>query len=197
MDGAAYQILMPESWNGTLLMYSHGYRQAQAAPPDFEEPSTAPEPAPGYSIGEGELADELLGQGYALAGSAYATNGWAVADGVKADEDLYEYFSDEIGTPNRVYLWGDSLGGLITQVVAERNPDWVSGAAPLCGVMGGPAANVDLCLDVAYALKTFINPDLKLSGFDSWDDAVENWEDNGRPPAGKGRRCRATACRRF
>ncbi len=176
LDGAAYKLLLPEQWNGTLLLYSHGYRQAQAAPPDFVEPSTAPEPAPGYSDGDTGLADNLLAQGYALAGSAYATNGWAVADGVKADEDLYRFFVDEVGTPNRVYVWGDSLGGLITQVIAEKHPGWVSGAAPLCGVLGGPVANVNLSLDVAYALKTFVNPDLKLSGFTSWDDAVQNWE---------------------
>ncbi len=177
LDGAAYKLLLPEQWNGTLLLYSHGYRQAEAAPPDFETPSTAPEPAPGYSSGSTEIADALLAKGYALAGSAYATNGWAVSDGVKADEDLYQYFVDEVGTPNRVYVWGDSLGGLITQVVAEKHPEWVSGAAPLCGVLGGPTANVDLSLDVAYALKTFVNPDLKLSGFTSWDDAVKNWEE--------------------
>ncbi len=177
LDGAAYQLVLPTQWNGTLLIYSHGYRQAEPAPPDFEQPSTAPEPAPGYSEGDTGIADALVGQGYALAGSAYATNGWAVADGVKADEDLYQYFVDEVGTPNRVYVWGDSLGGLITQVVAQKHPDWVSGAAPLCGVLGGPVANVNLSLDVAYALKTFINPDLKLSGFTSWDDAVQNWED--------------------
>lgn len=175
LDGAKYKILLPTKWNGTLLLYSHGYRQADAAPPDFQAPSTDPEPAPGYAEGETGLADALLGQGYALAGSAYGSNGWAVADGVKADEDLYNYFVSEVGKPNRTYVWGDSLGGLITQVFAEKHPDWVSGAAPLCGVLGGPVANVDLSLDVAYALKTFVNPNLKLSGFTSWDDAVQNW----------------------
>ena len=146
-------------------------------------PSTAAEPAPGYSEGDTSVSDALLAQGYALAGSAYATNGWAVEDGVKADEDLYAYFTKEVGTPNRTYVWGDSLGGLITQMVAQKHPEWVSGAAPLCGVLGGPVANVNLSLDVAYALKTFMNPDLKLSGFTSWDDAVAELDEDGRAAA--------------
>ena len=45
------------------------------------------------------MADALLAQGYALAGSAYKTNGWAVEDGVKADEDLHDYFVEEVGSP--------------------------------------------------------------------------------------------------
>ena len=81
-------------------------------------------------------------------------------------------------------------------MVAQKHPEWVSGAAPLCGVLGGPVANVNLSLDVAYALKTFVNPDLKLSGFTSWDDAVRELGDDRRP-AREGRRATwPTGCRR-
>src|SRR5688572_17992343 len=141
IDGAAYEIALPEKWNGTLLLYSHGYRQAQAAPPDFETPSTAAEPAPGWSGGQKEVGQALLDQGYALAGSAYASNGWAVAEGIEAGEKLHKFFVEKVGEPDRTYVWGDSLGGLVTEVLAERNPDWVSGSAPLCGVLAGPALN--------------------------------------------------------
>ena len=77
------------TWNGTLLLYSHGYRQAEAAPPDFAPVADRRR----SRRADGDRGrDALLAQGYALAGSAYATNGWAVADGVKADEDLYDFF---------------------------------------------------------------------------------------------------------
>jgi hypothetical protein len=175
LNGAAYQIVMPKNWNGTLLLYSHGYRQAQAAPPDNTPPSTKPDPAPGWSDGSKDVGNALLAKGYALAGSAYASNGWAVADGVKADEDLYAYFTKNVGQPYRTYVWGDSLGGLVTEVLAEKDSSWVSGAAPLCGVLGGPVANLDLALDVAYAMKLFFNPALKLTGFSSWAEATQQW----------------------
>ena len=97
-------------------------------------------------------------------------------DGVAADEALHTFFVDKIGTPDRVYVWGDSLGGLITETLAEKHPEWVSGAAPLCGVLGGGNLNLDLALDVAYAVKTLIYPDLKLTGFASHDEAVANWQ---------------------
>ncbi len=176
INGAAYEIVLPTTWNGTLLIYSHGYRTAQPAPPDFTPVETRPEPAPGWSAGERTVGQALLAQGYALAGSAYASNGWAVAEGVKADEDLYAFFRDQVGQPDRVYAWGDSLGGLITAELAERHPDWVSGSAPLCGALAGLVPNMDLALDVGYAVRELIWPAFKVTGYTSYQDAVTNFE---------------------
>ena len=114
---------------------------------------------------------KLLDEGYALAASAFKTNGWDVLDAVAADEALHTFFVDKVGKPDRVYVWGDSLGGLITETLAEKHPEWVSGAAPLCGVLGGTNLNLDIALDVAYAVKTLIDPELKLTGFASNDEA--------------------------
>ena len=35
IDGAKYKILLPKEWNGTLLLYSHGYRSPVSVPPDY------------------------------------------------------------------------------------------------------------------------------------------------------------------
>ena len=171
MTGAAYEIQLPKKWNGTLLIYNHGYRPAEPAPPDFAPVDHSAVPA-----GGAEVAAKLLDEGYALAASAFKTNGWDVLDAIAADEALHTFFVDEVGKPDRVYVWGDSLGGLITETLAEKHPEWVSGAAPLCGVLGGTNLNLDIALDVAYAVKTLIDPELKLTGFASNDEANANWE---------------------
>ena len=88
-----------------------------------------------------ELRDRLLAEGYALAGSAYATDGWAVEDGVRAGEDLYAEFRRAVAEPRRVYVWGESMGGLVTALLAERHPDWISGAVPTCAAVAGTTAN--------------------------------------------------------
>jgi len=163
--GARYEIKLPVRWNGTLLLWSHGYRQSVPIPRNgkFESvPESAPSP---------EAAKILLAQGYALAGSAYARDGWAVIDGVTAGEQLHSWFVTMIGKPRRTYVWGASLGGLITQTLAEKHPDWVSGAAPVCGVLAGANLTLDLALDVAYAVKTLVYPQLKLARYSSAEEA--------------------------
>lgn len=171
LDGAAYEVRMPQNWNGTLLIWSHGYRSAQPVPPDFAPVDTTAQVAP-----DDDVASALLKQGYALAGSSYASNGWAVADGVRAGEGLYDYVRTNIGQPQRVYVWGASLGGLITAELAERHPEWVSGAAPMCGVLAGIVPNFDLSLDVAYAVRELFDPSLPLQGFSSYEQAVRSLE---------------------
>jgi pimeloyl-ACP methyl ester carboxylesterase len=98
-----------------------------------------------------------------------------VADGVKAAEDLHQYFSDNVGAPYRTLVWGDSLGGLITQTIAEKHPEWVDGAAPFCGAVAGVVPNMNLALDVSYAVKTLIYPEMKLTGYSSYEESVANW----------------------
>ena len=75
MTGAAYEIQLPKKWNGTLLIYNHGYRPAEPAPPDFAPVDHSAVPA-----GGAEVAAKLLDEGYALAASAFKTNGWDVLD---------------------------------------------------------------------------------------------------------------------
>ena len=169
IDGAPYEIAMPANWNGTLLIYSHGYRPAFGGGAGRARKA---EPVPGWSSGDRTVGNELLDQGFALAGSAYKTDGWAVSDGVTADEDLYAFFSSKVAKPKRVFVWGDSLGGLITQTVAEKHPEWVTAAAPLCGPLAGVIPNFDLALDISYAVKLLLDPQLQLVNFSSSSDAV-------------------------
>ncbi|MGI8760521.1 MAG: hypothetical protein ACR2LF_04315 [Jatrophihabitantaceae bacterium] len=178
IDGAKYRIALPSKWNGTLLLYSHGYRFASPIP---AEPGSAVQTNAQVSSTDADgsasdpLSRKLLGEGYALAGSSYKSNGWAVADGVDAGVALHKKFVELVGNPKRTYVWGDSLGGLITEILAEENPSWVDGSAPMCGVLAGPNMNFDLALDVAFLIKALIDPSLKLTNYASADEANQNW----------------------
>jgi pimeloyl-ACP methyl ester carboxylesterase len=171
LAGAAYEIQLPQKWNGTLLLFSHGYRSAEPLPPDFAPVQTDAQSAPSAAA-----AATLLSRGYALAGSASGRNGWATAEGVAAGEQLHDFFARKVGTPDRTYVWGESLGGLVTELLAEKHPDWIAGAAPLCAVLGGTNLNFDLALDLGYGVRTLLDPGFRTSGFASPSDAVTNFE---------------------
>lgn len=176
IEGAEYEIVMPATWNGTLLIYSHGYRPAEPFPPTFDPIVRTASPAPGWDTGDRTVGEALLERGYALAGSAYASNGWAVEDGVAAAGQLHDFFAQNIAQPKRTLVWGDSLGGLITAVLAEQETEWIDGAAPLCGVVAGLVANIDLAFDVAYAIQQLIYPEMKIADYTSYEEAVLAWE---------------------
>lgn len=154
-------------WNGTLLLYSHGFRPATSGNHSAQDAPTG--------VYGPYAKSALLAQGYALAGSSYARNGAAVADGVQADLQLLTIFRQKIGTPARTYAWGESMGGLITELLAERYPSLVSGAAPLCGVLSGLLPVSDAFLDAAVAAKVFFYPKLKLLGYATNAEAANNF----------------------
>ena len=169
-DGSTVQARVPASWNGTLLIYSHGYRQAG-------DPATGTGAAPktAADADSSGVAAQLLSEGYAIAGSSYSRNGFASLDGVKADELLFSWFKTKAGTPSTVIAWGDSLGGLVTELFAEKHPEIVDGVLQLGAVVGGTVRNFDLALDYEVMVKKLIDPALKLTGYTSYAEAASNF----------------------
>lgn len=121
---APYRIDIPERWNGDLVLFAHGYEPVGA-------PRATPMPA-------NELAQSFLDRGYAFAGSAYRTQGWAVADAVADTEALRQHFIATYGKPHRTFLLSISMGGQIVLASMEQHPEAYSGALSLCGVNAPP-----------------------------------------------------------
>jgi hypothetical protein len=150
LGDSPFQIVMPEKFNGTVLVYSHGYRVSTPIPAALAvplglntnayKPISYPAFAPSFgssvayqASNEADVApskvvaENLLTQGYALAGAGYARQGWAANEGVEAGQNLIGYInSGAIAKTKKIMVWGDSLGGLISSTIAERNPNKVA-----------------------------------------------------------------------
>lgn len=143
IDGANYLFQVPGNWNGTLLLYSHGYR--------FTGSALTPQD------GSDSLTDGvLLQQGYALAGSSYSQNGWALQQAFHDQFALLDFFNKACGTPLRTVPWGDSLGGIITAGLVQLQPWRFAGAMPLCGVLSGGIGTWNQALDSSFAFNLLI-----------------------------------------
>jgi len=141
IDGANFIIEMPATWNGTLVLYSHGYRTPGSA-------FTA------VDAGDPVTHNWLLANGYALAGSSYSTNGWALKEAFHDQIALLDHFQAKNGTPKRTIAWGHSLGGIITAGLIQLNPERFAGAIPMCGVVAGGVGVWNEGLDAEFVFKT-------------------------------------------
>ncbi|MFG2650415.1 alpha/beta hydrolase family protein [Streptomyces sp. NPDC048436] len=156
-SGAAYMIDTPDDWNGTVLLFSHGYR-----------PEGSPNPA--VNAPDETAKKLLLKEGYALVGSSYATTGWSVEQAVPDQLAALDAFTGEVGEARRTLAWGQSLGGLITTTIAERHPGRIDGSLSMCGLVHGGVANWNSTLDATFALRTLLTPNsgggkVQLTGF--------------------------------
>ncbi len=146
IDGAKYRVEMPERWNGTLLLYSHGYYPV------------------GFPIEDVGLTSHptsearLLEDGYALAASNFKGVNGAVYDQALLDQTaLLDWFDANVGRPEHTVAFGSSMGGALSVTLAERLARRIDGVAPLCGPLdlNGTWNSV---LDMNFAIKTLLAP---------------------------------------
>jgi pimeloyl-ACP methyl ester carboxylesterase len=104
--------------------------------------------------GDPVTAAWLLANGYAIAGSSYSQNGWALQQAFHDQIALLGHFQDEHGKPARTIAWGHSLGGIITAGLIQLNPERFAGAIPMCGVVAGGVGVWNQGLDAEFVFKT-------------------------------------------
>ena len=187
-----WKIQMPAAnFNGTVLLYSHGYRVATPVPAALAVPlglnalpKYVPVTAPGLGASfvgsdvaevapSDSVANQLLAKGYALAGAGYAKQGWAVAEGVQAGELLMDHINKGgIKGVKKIAVYGESLGANISQVLAERNPRKVSGTLGLCGAYSGPVQLWSGSMTALFTWKTLINPTIRGANYQSYAQAL-------------------------
>jgi pimeloyl-ACP methyl ester carboxylesterase len=144
-DGATYLIEVPANWNGTLFLYSHGYVVPGSSNPAID-------------VGDPVTRFFMLSSGYALAGSSYATTGWAIQQALPDQIAVLDVFKRAFRHPDRTIAWGHSLGGIITAGLIQTHPDRFTAALPMCGVLSGGVATWNTALDSEFAFATLVAP---------------------------------------
>jgi len=127
--GAKFAVARPEHWNGYVLLLAHGLR-------DEDRPLLAdlyPEHA-AYKA--------LLAEGWIVAKTSYRRNGIIVADAITDLDALRAYLTKRDGAPKRVILEGESMGGLIVTLLAEREPEHYAGAVAIGAALRIPEKGV-------------------------------------------------------
>jgi pimeloyl-ACP methyl ester carboxylesterase len=151
-----------------VYLWSHGYRYNFNLPPGIEpaggttpyivDMSAEISPSP-------QVTQALLEAGFAVAGSGFSSQGWNAAEAVKTNVELIDVLKSDLPDTKGVIAWGASLGGFITQALAERYPKLIKSAAPICTAAGNVNAELTYAQDLLWGLKTFFDPSITVSGY--------------------------------
>lgn len=150
IDGARFRVELPDRWNGTLVLYSHG-NYPNGFFPSFGIWLT--NRAPDRS----ETEAWLLEHGYALAGSEMSDGGlgYHIERGLREGIALLDWFEANVGRPRRTIATGQSAGAGIALLLAERYPDRFAGVATVCGG-NDPQGLYNVALDMTFAIRTLL-----------------------------------------
>lgn len=145
ISGVKYRVEVPSNWNGTLLLYSHGYYPYPSAPPE--------------TLLANRLYDTpewLLRNGFALAASDFeGLYGLAIEPALRDQIALLDWFEANVGKPRRTIATGTSMGGGIAAQLAERNPGRFAGVLAMCGEYD-PQGTWNNALDITFTVKTLL-----------------------------------------
>ena len=181
-DGAPYAMQVPANFNGTVALYSHGYRYNVDIPAAIPliggyKITNTPEPVPG---GNAEVAKYFFSQGVAIVGSGFARQGWNPDSAIKTNVELIDTFKKQFPKTTKVVAWGSSLGGVITQGLAEKHPDLVSAVAPMC-MADNVAPQLTMAGDFLWGVKVLFDPSIKAGNYSAGAAGVaESYADLGK-----------------
>ena len=181
-DGAPYAMQVPANFNGTVALYSHGYRFNVDIPAGIPlvggyKVTNTPEPVPG---GNAAVAQYFFSQGVAIVGSGFARQGWNPDSAIKTNVELIGTFKKQFPKTNKVVAWGASLGGVITQGLAEKYPNLIDAAAPLC-MADNIAPQLTMAGDFLWGVKVLFDPTIKGGNYSAGAAGVaESYADLGK-----------------
>lgn len=145
--GAHIMAILPAGWkaaSGVAVMHAHG--GPNLGVPKLER---VEEDATRWAV--------MPGSGYAWAGTSYRRGGYGVSMSVDDMEDLRVWFVAHFGQPRRMVLHGQSYGGGVASVAAERDGSRVvdqsgrpafDGVLLTSGVLGGGVDAYAMRLDL-------------------------------------------------
>jgi len=132
---APYLIVMPETWNGVLVVHAHG------------GPALG-EPKPGRADEDIQRWAITVKAGYAWAGSVFRQGGVAVMSAAEDTERVRRIFVEHVAVPKRTLLHGQSWGASVAAKAAQSYAASYDAVLLTSGVLAGGTRSYDFRLDL-------------------------------------------------
>lgn len=171
-DGTPYRIDMPQHWNGAVLIGL-----------DYAAKPRGPD------------ADELLAEGYAMAGTTRQISGWAIHRAAANAIETLDLFEAKYGKAALPIELGQSQGGHTAAVSVQAYPERWRGGVVKCGGLSGSVGQWQAKLDGMFIAKILLAPgsslpvthipdDWQTTALPAWTAMLEQAE---KTPAGRAR----------
>lgn len=135
LSGAKFTTAIPAQWNRCILLHAHGLRNPEGPLLADLAPS-------------GLAYRTLLEEGWIVATTSYRRNGLIIGDALADLDALLAHLTQKYGAPTRVLLEGESMGGLIVTLLAEREPGRYHGALAIGAALDLPDPDAHLGLSL-------------------------------------------------
>ncbi|MGF1507796.1 MAG: alpha/beta hydrolase family protein [Anaerolineae bacterium] len=183
-DDQAVTVCFPDNWNGTLVVYAHGYVSPRDVPGVVVEEIGLPDYEADLLAG---VIPTVLDLGFATATTGYSKLGWALEPAQDNILTLVDHFKDNYSPDGKakVLMVGASEGGIITTMMLERFPETFAGGLSLCGVVGGAPYQFAYIGDFRVVFDYYFPDVFDFGAADIPADAYEDWvttpEEAGSP----------------
>ena len=150
--GAKFTLARPAPWNQRVLLLAHGYRDPNL-------------PLAADLFPEQLAYRTLLDEGWIVAATSYRRNGIIVADALADLDALRAHIEKKFGAPDRVLLEGESMGGLVVTLMAERDRGLYSGAIAIGAALEVKEDNTPIGLNLQPQIPLlFLSNQTELEG---------------------------------
>lgn len=159
-SGATWLGHVPADWNGTVLLFAHGFGPLR------------PQDAP-----DDQTRQILLSEGYATLGSSYSGPTWWALETAEDDQfAALDAFTSALGAePRRTIAIGRSMGGLVSTRQGHRPRGEIDGVLTTCGIVAGGVNLNNYQLDGLHAVTELLasGRTIPLVRYDSPEQAAQ------------------------
>jgi len=138
-DGTAYRVVVPEAWNGVLLLDL-----------DFIH-----SPHPPWD----DAYASIPAHGYAVAGTCRPAGAFSASVWAHRLRQVLHPFRQRIGLPERVIALGASDGGATARAMEQELPYSIDGVLAMSTPGSGLVSLLNQALDAAFLAKALLAPD--------------------------------------
>lgn len=175
-SGATYQLCLPEFWNGDLVIYAPGFVNPQSE-------ITLPE----VQVEGRTIAEIFTGLNYAYTTTSYRAPGLILPEAIDDIVELAALFEKTYISPGRIFLIGESEGGLVVALAIENNPNLFDGGLAICSPVGSFREQINYTGDFHLLFSYFFHKPLNELGIDLGSptgvpvETCKHWESQYKP----------------